>query len=305
MAYNTANLLHDLESRGYIVTARQIVDWTHKRLMPGPRQRGMGYGRGSVYTWPDPGILDQVMAICDLLNEYRRVNAIRLPLWLLGYNIESTEACHVMRERLQGLEKWLTGYDRVSSDPDDAADQVSDRLCRLPERVDGPDFSAETPTESIELLVNVVANPGYEIKLDILQYAVEEFNCYVRDSAKQHSMPSIDELLVWMPVLLRHLQPLSVPKLIDAVTQATDADLETAHADWMLICGWLWDTVAPLEPIHEAVLVLRRMQVFLGTILIPVDLVGRQSSDRTLAPLRYLAAKLATGTNEKPHRTMR
>src|SRR5258707_5993855 len=68
-------------SLGYIVSAAQLARWHRAGLLPRPRQRPLGRGRGTETVYP-PGTSVQVVALCQIKAEEHRLDrpAVRLLL---------------------------------------------------------------------------------------------------------------------------------------------------------------------------------------------------------------------------------
>jgi DNA-binding transcriptional MerR regulator len=80
------------------VSAHQIERWHKAGLLPSPRHRGLGRGRGSVSAYP-AGTVSQVRVILRLLERHRNLEKVAVLLKLHGYEV-STRACSRAIERL-------------------------------------------------------------------------------------------------------------------------------------------------------------------------------------------------------------
>ena len=77
-----AQLVAELQERGYHVTERQLRDWRAKGLLPRLHRRSQGRGLGILRYWEDNEvILSQAMAVCDLLQRNGRTKWVPLGLW--------------------------------------------------------------------------------------------------------------------------------------------------------------------------------------------------------------------------------
>src|SRR4051812_9086663 len=80
-------VIAELERLGYVVTARRLVDWRQKGLLPPLAKRGLGQGKGWVFVWEDPDVIEQTVAILDLLRWRARTDWLPLALWCLGFQM--------------------------------------------------------------------------------------------------------------------------------------------------------------------------------------------------------------------------
>jgi DNA-binding transcriptional MerR regulator len=80
------------------VSAHQIERWHKAGLLPSPRHRGLGRGRGSVSDYP-AGTVAQVRAILRLIEPHRNLEKVAVLLKLHGYDV-SARACSRAIERL-------------------------------------------------------------------------------------------------------------------------------------------------------------------------------------------------------------
>src|SRR5580692_10518540 len=106
-----AQLVVDLQDRGYHVTARQLKDWRAKGLLPPLTGRGRGRGLGVGRHWQDgERVLSQGIAVRDLLNRKERVHWVFLGLWFAGYEVDMVKVQKVWLSSLAHTEsEWLKG----------------------------------------------------------------------------------------------------------------------------------------------------------------------------------------------------
>lgn len=91
-------------SSGHRVTEHQIVRWHREGLLPRPRQRSLGRGRGTETVYPT-GTGEQLLALCAIHAEERRLDHVAWRLWWAGYDIPT--------ERVRGLmEHAVADWDR-------------------------------------------------------------------------------------------------------------------------------------------------------------------------------------------------
>jgi hypothetical protein len=80
-------VIHGAAAAGYGVTPLQLARWHRAGLLPKPRQHPLGRGRGTETRYP-PGTLLQVVALCRLREEERRLDRLAFQLWWEGFSID-------------------------------------------------------------------------------------------------------------------------------------------------------------------------------------------------------------------------
>jgi hypothetical protein len=72
---------------GYVVTAPQLARWHRAGLLPRPRQQPLGRGRGTETVYP-PGTAAQVVALCQIKDDERRLGRVAFRLWWEGFDVD-------------------------------------------------------------------------------------------------------------------------------------------------------------------------------------------------------------------------
>lgn len=83
---------------GYPVTAAQLARWQRGGLLPRPSQRPLGRGRGTMTTYP-AGTAAQVVALCQIRDDERRLDRVAFRLWWAGFTVDLA----VIREQLRAV----------------------------------------------------------------------------------------------------------------------------------------------------------------------------------------------------------
>lgn len=78
------------------VTPRKLERWHKGDLIPRPRRIHLGYGKGTRSDYP-PETLSQMLALCRLHGTEKRLDVIRLSLWIEGYPLP----LHPLKESLE------------------------------------------------------------------------------------------------------------------------------------------------------------------------------------------------------------
>jgi hypothetical protein len=122
-----------IDGAGGHVTREQLVRWHRAGLIPRPRVRHLGRGRGSVSIYP-AGTAVQVLAVLNQQRHTRRLDDIAWKLWWDGYDIDE----QVLRARLDRfVDRWAQLWDQmVSTEASGPSQAMLDQLAeaRLPNR---------------------------------------------------------------------------------------------------------------------------------------------------------------------------
>jgi hypothetical protein len=78
------HLLAAAQEAGFEVTRDQLHRWQREGVLPRPRQRGLGRGRGTEVLYP-PGSARQLVALCEQLQSKRSLIDASWVLWWNGY----------------------------------------------------------------------------------------------------------------------------------------------------------------------------------------------------------------------------
>src|SRR5262245_61958087 len=154
MVMTPEDLAAELTQAGYPLARRGVIDWIQKGLLPHPRQRGLGRGRGSTYYWPRSEARAQAFCVACLLRWYGRIHGSYLPLGLLGYDVPLDRNRHRLKEVLASLQTALIGKATT-------ADGLADRLSRLAVMAAAqhrPGRSDPLYADMLELGLNILTN---------------------------------------------------------------------------------------------------------------------------------------------------
>ena len=107
------------------VTRLQLHRWQREGLLPRPRQRGLGYGRGSDVLYP-AGSTKQAVAIRGLLASQRSFDYARWQLWWEGLAIPENQIRRLLEEQLRDYENHRAAV-RAVLDFEDAPRRLTER----------------------------------------------------------------------------------------------------------------------------------------------------------------------------------
>lgn len=255
-------LVFRLHRLGYCdVTERRIIDWRNKGLLPQFDRRGVGLGKGrgrTESTWTNGrSIVERAVWVHRLLAIYRHSDNLHLPLWMLGYPVDSEQVRLALLEPLERIaETFQTeAVEKIEiKEPFERKDGIlEDYIEDLAEGWVRKEKFAELlgiPQEVVETAMNIFFNPDYDITdlgfeegkgqlaiwkervnnemLPILSNGFDEN----RDAPKPMRPEGI-ELVFEQPGFFQ--DRLSVAALRESVLDASDEDLETIQEDLQVI----------------------------------------------------------------------
>lgn len=229
------NLIEELALRGYDMTPRRLVDWRQKQLLPPLAQRGRGQGRGWINGWEDARIIEQAIAVQELLWMHERTDWLYVPLWCLGFDVPIARVKTTLLAKLQDRRRLLTNG---SKDSDDIANTIS-ALAFSEARRSGPKGDRRLSSDLFEFMLGLMAG-GSETPADLISLRDLAIDL---DRFRELSPSGADvwgDLDTRWPAILRLVRRwtyryASIPRLEDAAVNATDAEWQSVHDDWRLI----------------------------------------------------------------------
>jgi hypothetical protein len=93
MALTPKQVINELAKTGRRVSERKLTDWRARELLPKLSEKGNGRGKGKVYFWTQPDILDRVAFVAD--HKGWDTSRVLLVLWCCGFEVS--------QEALKGL----------------------------------------------------------------------------------------------------------------------------------------------------------------------------------------------------------
>lgn len=251
---------------GYLVTPTQLVRWHRAGLLPRPSQRPLGRGRGTMTTYP-PGTAAQVVALCQIRDDERRLDRIAFRLWWEGFNVDLA----VIREQLQAVLRSIeTDIQRAADDP---------LRCGI-DTVMRRSFGQRRMTAMMTTALRPPADPSRLITWEAPW------------------PPSLDDMADSIGQLVAD-RITGVPSA-DVVAQATDEDLMLARERTRALLGILRNCLAPLAWLYGKGGAAFRVMDRLLNSLAPADYVGIVALMVVLAPAIPLAALAELDSGSEP-----
>jgi hypothetical protein len=260
-----ADLLRTAAAEGLAVTIDQLHRWCREGVMPRPRQRSLGRGRGTVAVYP-PSAEQQLLALRRLLILDRNLRRVGLALWWQGYPVEHA----LMRQALEhALEQWEQVVTELTAPPG----QLSDKAWTLIEGADQLRFGskwlrqvrrrigAKNFSIILHLLLRIITGQPLDLHSEsddhlIVRWAPAEWQLIERGlglaRARTDALPPATGWLTGPIVESLHTvaERLRMPAMRVALLAASDRDLEAARSEILTTL----QVIAAAKTIAEAVL---------------------------------------------------
>ena len=227
-------VIAELNARGYEITPRRLVDWRQKGLLPPLVKRGRGQGQGWVYVWEDPLVIEQAVAVQELLWLHERTGWLYVPLWCLGFEVPLERVRSQLLARLGRSQSHLTGG---NEDPVAIADTVSALAFDEATRP-GPRQGRRGSADVLEYWLNLlVGDADYAPDWQGWGQVAAELTRFMGWDAADTRQ---EETWITSPAGLRLIRRwtrryASLPRLEEAALDATESQWDAVHADWQAL----------------------------------------------------------------------
>jgi hypothetical protein len=238
-------LIEDMVALGYSIKKRTLTDWRAKELLPRLKPRGHGRGRGKEYYWDEPGILAQAVGVFELLETYRRVEDVYLPLWLIGHSV----SLDIVREKML---VWYGDYVKRFNELDaDSREGIADKMALNALRwTNSPSADRQAKhilmavSTLIEFLTKAFFTVDYEPTDDDIEDVVSGLKQIAPYVGKFLDMSKTDEFIIqnpegvraWFPFIRQYCNP---PVVMRYLTESSDAVWQTVHRDLRVLIYFL------------------------------------------------------------------
>jgi hypothetical protein len=253
----------------------QLTEIYRAGYLPKPQRRSCPGSKKPVYFW-DESVVEQARLVYDLLQWSRVDHRVRLPLWLLGYQVNFAP---LRQGWLDSIDAYLQTY--TQGEADDPRDNISDVISELEYKWE------HTPTphrpEDLRRLGPAALALGMEIFLNVL--LVPDYELDEKTFAEVFAMANAagDRAQLqgkftegFLSRLSKFQEILTLPRLREALEQATPEAWEQARRDYITLCEFAQKILAPVAYIHP---VPEQMYVLLfaavGFYLVPVAVALR------------------------------
>lgn len=235
-----AQLIAELEERGYHVTERQVRDWRAKGLLPPLNSRSRGRGLGVLRYWEaNETILSQAIAVSDLLDRNGRTKWVPLGLWFGGFEVNLRTVRTLWLDSLANTRKEWLGTALSKEECEDAIGELCPRLAK---RLSDQSWArnARLPWTRLEpLLVEVLSaffNPHPDAEIAIDNQLADTVRALMYRNRADHECSEfvgVPALEGWLDFMRRNFSISAMREIIEA---ATNDDLALAHNRWRTVC---------------------------------------------------------------------
>lgn len=272
MQPNTGNILTQeelvtkLRQLGYgDASVTRAATWRKLDLLPQFTAVGHGQGRGAGKErshWSNATeVLNQAVAILDLLKSYRRLEELYLPLWQMGFAIPLERVRAALTQPLLTAAKDLAIQEEGRNAIEDRIDDSVANLAPIVKR-NLPLF--DVPEDTLAAIMNVLANPEYAFWDQPYEDGVSKLRGW-EGSFYQRCQKLLGDRLVINPESIANdnnifanapfiNQYLSLPHLVAATQGCTDEELLVVQRDLqlgreiLLVFTRLRELLAPFLP---------------------------------------------------------
>jgi hypothetical protein len=256
-----------MAASGRSLTPRAARDWWTKGLLPRPRRRGLGRGKGTETFWTESRVMGRTQAAYDLLVAYPSADSAILGLWLWGFQVDLGSVRAVYRRLISSHFRSVRGRSKLQLD--DAVGKLAGQVAR----------KSRAPKEALNAITDFIfeclgvfygiddglASSGLAALGEIAAPYFTSDVSRPRDMADFH--PTDDELACW----LQYVKTMaSLPVQRKAITSATDYELMRARRLVHLFFGFLARIARAAKAGDEFEECGRRLLIVLGCPAVPI-----------------------------------
>lgn len=234
MPLTQTDLIAEAAKLGVHLEPRTLTSWRAKGLLPQLTERGSGRGRGKSYSWSDPEILNQVMAIRALFAQRTKTEYVHLALWHCGYDVDPPSARDLWLKRLRRIQIKI---DNNTNKIGGRAAYLSDLVSKLEEKIyTHPDFSTQNRLGLIEAICNSIYDLGEDFEIEADYGWMAEYLSMILGGVEN---PLAANLAISKNILSEKravylaeafTNSLSLPMRIERIANASDEDLNATSA---------------------------------------------------------------------------
>jgi hypothetical protein len=286
-----------MERSGRYLTPRAARDWWTKGLLPPPRRRWRGRGKGSQTFWTTPRVLEQAQAADDLLSRHGHTYTALIGLWLQGFPVDLKLVRGSYLKLIDRSAPWCRRRTQ-RAEPEDEIGALAQQIATKLLKQESPKGIREDATNLLSEILSVFFGTGEEPETFGLAEIWQVVAPYWRDGRDKQPAYT-DEQFDWF---ITHLQEwASLPAQRETLQRATDGDLVRARRVIHLVGGCF----ARLSPPNQQVEFgerRRAMLIVFGQPALPVlAKILREPLGKKIVPfLLQLAVLARTKRNSQP-----
>lgn len=280
MKLTEQELIEEFERRDIALNKRVLTDWRAKGYLPRLQTKGLGKGRGKLYFWTDPTVIERALLVDEALQADHRGAKIPFILWLFGYQIHSPLIRAHLLTGVERFKKMAVGEREGWGVVEDHVEDIVSKYYYAARKYPHLGLRQDLPPTVLEMIINVFINSAYDLNDVPFEEGVEAaINVGPEFSAQNDTQPvSIDPSerrnsakQIWKFV---H-EHFSLAPVQAALREATENDLLRTQAD----IGTIFRLVRGKLMEKPEVNSLREMRIWaaylIGTLLSIVDIAMR------------------------------
>ncbi|MHB9129873.1 MAG: hypothetical protein ACYDBB_02130 [Armatimonadota bacterium] len=298
MGITIDKLVDRLGNAGYPVTKRRMIDWIEKGLLPPQKSQGLGRGKGKLYYWSQPDILQHAMTTYELLEGYGRVKGAYLPLWLFGYTVPVKK----VKDKLIEALAWINDLSKENRDgltfEDKLDDLANDVVLRNRQWNNSPYIdSAEYQSYYTDVVCSINLCKAFTCEDFQLSDEFDELpnKLIIDDQHTNRITTSNKPLFIQDKTIIKFImvfcnRHIPLVKWYNCILSATDDELDQSHIDLYAI-NQILQVIEKSERQTNAESLRRALLLVVGPYLIAADIWYRREgySEKIEAWLRDVA----------------
>ena len=240
MALTPKQVINELAVTGRRVTERQLIDWRRRELLPALSEKGEGQGKGKVYFWTQPDILDRVAFVVD--HKGWDTPRVIFVLWCCGFEVPAKALKEAWLGAIEKVTRLLSKQDMNAQwrleaqdyfdDLEDAFHHHATAFKKL-KRAEGDDMAAFAYEAVQVTFAFIFANAiprGTGIEIDYINQYLPKYQPKI-GRYREYGLPTID---VKDALSMRRF--VNVFEMQDAIRKATRAQFDEAQFIWRTVC---------------------------------------------------------------------
>ena len=157
------SLIDEFDRRGIPLNKRVLTDWRAKAFLPALEVRGLGKGKGKIYFWSDPKIIDRALLVDEALRSDFRGSKMLLVLWLFGYEMPTALIREHLLNGLQKFAKMARGERQERGAIEEHIDDLTAKYYKVASKYPQLELPKDMRPAAMEMVLNVFVNPTYNL----------------------------------------------------------------------------------------------------------------------------------------------
>lgn len=225
----TARFLLDLAAaQGHKITVNQLARWHRAGILPTPRQRSLGRGRGTETVYP-PGTDVLFLAVCEARKHKRKLHHVAWALWWDRHDVPIEPVRAFMRKTAARMDAVISGQKPLPEAEKIRRGRLSWPISGARKRVGRDRFPA-----LLRYMLGILSNaPDNYIEPEILTRALG-----LKRAQKDRTIDAGPLFGADLSESLDQLAPLlSGSTLVERLNSSSDLDLEKARNEFQSIAS--------------------------------------------------------------------